>query len=467
MVTFVKKNFNFLLLLVVWFSLGSITCLNDLLTPTLKALFHLNQLHANLVSFAFFIAYFIGSLIYVICSSLNIKPLAGMGYKQLILLGLVLPSIGFVLFVPAAILKNYYVFLCGLFAIGFGFTFLQIALNPLTLTMGEKKYSASRLNIAGGLNSFANTVTPFAGVYLFFTVLHVDKHSNNLSYPYILITLLFLCLAALIYKLLKVDDNGLSSSRREHVSGFGALNHLNLSFGLIALFFYVGNEVTIGANLISYLTSKYSIHASTKQAGHLLSYYWCGMMIGRFMGGVTFRVKNLVKKILIMGGVALVLTIFLMTVSGLGLAEIRYFIVFELLCLILFVFSRNSRVNLVLFSITNLLIIGFAAIQLNSELAAWCIVASGLFNSIMWPNIFDLAIDGLGKYQEQGSSFLIMMVLGAAIMPVLQGYIADHFTITLSYLLPATGYIYIIFYGVFYSKRVLSSGVANQCVNDS
>ncbi|MCE3269311.1 MAG: hypothetical protein K0R49_1563, partial [Burkholderiales bacterium] len=264
-----KNNVNFIVLLFLFFGWGFVTCLNDLLTPILKHLFVLNQFQANFVSFAFFIAYFIGSLFYVVCSMLGSPFFYKLGYKGLILFGLALSASGCLIFIPAAMFKSYPVFLIGLFSIGFGFTFLQISANPLVIISGDKKTGASRLNLAGGFNSLATAVAPIAGVMVFYTLLQVNIHHEHLKYPYIFLFLFFLLIAFLIWKFLHTkEDHDFNAQRGRPY----ALNHANLLFGMFAIFFYVGAEVSIGSNLITYLKSGETAAMAEHTAGKYLAF---------------------------------------------------------------------------------------------------------------------------------------------------------------------------------------------------
>lgn len=191
-----------------------------------------------------------------------------------------------------------------------------------------------------------------------------------------------------------------------------ALNHANLLFGALAIFFYVGSEVSVGTNLISYLKSGSTLGLQDQVAGKLLAFYWGGAMIGRFLGGVALGKANMIKKIIYMILIAACLTGLIMFVTNLQGIQIFYYICFQVLALVLFLFSKNSRINLILFSIVNIVNLIIGATMHSGWFSAWAILSIGIFNSVMWPNIFDLAIDGLGKLKEQGSSFLVMMILG-------------------------------------------------------
>lgn len=445
-----RNNLNFVVLLGLFFGWGFVTCLNDLLTPILKDLFHLTQLEANFVSFAFFIAYFIGSLLYVLSSMMGIMFFIRLGYKGLILLGLILSGLGCLIFIPAALYKSYFIFLFGLFSIGLGFTFLQISANPLVLISGDSKTGASRLNLAGGFNSLATAIAPIIGVFIFYKILGVNNNHANLKYPYIMLAVFFGILLLLIYKFLKTNESHTFSANSGKPY---ALNHANLLFGTLAIFFYVGAEVTIGSNLISYLKSKYTLNLSNEMAGILLAFYWGGAMIGRFLGGVALSKQNILKKLIFMIVIAAVLTELIVYITKVNYSMLTYYIGFQAIAIVLFLFSRNSRINLILFSIVNIINLVIGSTIYNSWFAIWAILSAGIFNSVMWPNIFDLAIAELGKYKEQGASFLVMMILGGAILPVIQGGVADHANIVISFLVPVVGYAYILLYSLFYSQK--------------
>lgn len=448
-----KNNLNFFVLTGLFFGWGFVTCLNDLLTPIMKHIFTLSHYQANLVSFAFFTAYFVGSLFYLLSPLFGIKFFINLGYKGLILLGLILTGSGCFIFIPAAMFKSYLIFLCGLFSIGFGFTFLQISANPLIIISGNPDTGASRLNIAGGFNSLATTIAPLIGVYIFYNILNVSENQYLIKYPYIVFGIIFLLFAVIIYLFLDTKEN----TNKELIENkLISLNYSNLLFGALAIFFYVGSEVAIGSNLVSLLKDTQSLHLEESLAGKYLAFYWGGAMIGRFLGGTSLSSLKMSKKIIYMLLTAIILTILILYTSGLQSTNINFFILYQLLAIILFIISSsNVRLNLILFAFINSLNLLYGAF-INSELATWAIISSGIFNSIMWPNIFDLAIFNLGKYREQGSSVLIMMILGGAILPVIQGKIADIVDIKISFIIPACGYIYILLYGIFYSKKYLN-----------
>lgn len=447
-----KKNLNFIVMSGLFFGLGFVTCLNDLLTPILKKIFELSYYQANFVALAFFTAYFFGGLIYFVSSLIGVRFFANLGYKGLIVLGLTLSGIGCLFFIPAAMFKSYDTFLVGLFSIGFGFAFLQISINPLALLLGDVKTAASRLNLAQAFNSLATTLAPILGVFVFFELLDVGNHHNNLKYPYIFFFLFFIGCAYFIIKFLKVSETHDS----QNFSKPYALNHLNLIFGAFAIFFYVGSEVSIGTNLVAYLKSGDSLGLTDSVAGKLLAFYWGGAMIGRFLGGIALGSFKKVRKLFLMIIIAILLTLLILFITGMTQLNLTYYVCYQVLAIILLMISKNSRINLLLFALMNIINLLIGSSIHNSWFAAWAILSIGVFNSVMFPNIFDLAIAGLGKYTEQGSSILVMMILGGALVPVLQGHIADLTSITTSYYVPIIGYIYIFLYAMLYSKRTLN-----------
>lgn len=447
-----KKNIDFFIISSVFFGLGFITCLNDLLTPILKSVFMLNHYQANFVALSFFAAYFFGGLLYFIGTLLGIKFFIDLGYKGLIILGLILSGLGCLLFIPAGIYKSYTIFLIGLFSIGFGFAFLQISINPLALISGNPETAASRLNLAQGFNSLATALAPILGVFFFYKLLDVPHNHDNLKYPYIIFCLLFLLGAYLIKKYLDTHEKHYST---EELSKPYAFNHLNLVFGAIAIFCYVGSEVSIGTNFISYAKSSDAMSLSENVAGKLLAFYWGGTMIGRFLGGIALSNRHKFYKFIYMCVIGITLTYLILFLTGLKEIDISHYIVYEMLALILLLLAKNSRISLLLFALMNIINLIIGATLHNSWTAVWSILAVGIFNSIMFPNIFDLATANLGKYKEQGASVLIMMILGGAIIPIIHGHFADLFGIVPSFYVPIFGYVYIFFYAIFYSKKTV------------
>jgi FHS family L-fucose permease-like MFS transporter len=190
-------------------------------------------------------------------------------------------------------------------------------------------------------------------------------------------------------------------------------------------------------------------------AGKFLAFYWGGTMIGRFLGGIALSQRHKFSKFVYMCAIVIMLTYLILFLTGLNDINLSYYIVYEILALFLLLLSKNSRISLLLFALVNIVNLIIGATLYNSWISIWSILAVGIFNSIMFPNIFDLATANLGKYKEQGASILIMMILGGAIIPVIQGHFADIFGIVPSFYVPIFGYVYIFFYAMFYSKRIV------------
>jgi MFS transporter, FHS family, L-fucose permease len=446
-------------LTTLFFMWGFITVLNDILIPYLKGVFTLTHFEANLIQFAFFGAYFIGSLAYFLLSLMIGDPINKIGYKNGILLGLLISAIACFLFYPAAnTFHSFGVFLGALFLLGIGFTLLQIAANPYVAILGSSETASSRLNLSQAFNSLGTTIAPVLGGFLIFEYFFssTQNSATSVKIPYLIIGSVLLLLMVFIWfsrlPVFKSEDHIEKSA--------GALKHPNLVFGMFAIFFYVGAEVAIGSNLVSFLKLPQIVGFTDSEASNYLAYYWGGAMIGRFLGAISLSGLKKGRKYLLMLLMAIVtfVVIFLITwyMKGLTFDKVWYYLIFIILNYLLFMLGRSvaSR-TLAYFSIVAFVLI-LIALFTNGMVAMWCILAIGLFNSIMWSNIFTLAIDGLGKYTSQGSSLLVMMILGGALLPPLQGMIADKFGVHISFVVPLFSYIYLLFYGLKgYRKKLI------------
>ena len=433
----------FISLTFLFFMWGFMTVLNDILIPYMKDVFDLNHTKAMLIQFAFFGAYFIGSVIYFIISVVTGDPINRIGYKNGIIMGLLISAIGSLLFYPAAQYHMYGFFLAALFVLGLGFTLLQIAANPYVAILGPDQSASSRLNLAQGFNSFGTTIGPVIGGYLIFEYFGDSTGSDAVKMPYIVFALIFLLMAGMIKKI-KLPR---FTNPDEVETGFGALKYRQLIFGMIAIFMYVGGEVSIGSMMISYLGLDEIGGLSEIEASKYVSLYWGGQMIGRFLGAISLsKTKNNALKYL--GMVLIPLAAFLVIGLVYGFGTAMVYGVFLLINLGAFFFGKSlPHRTLYLFAGINILLL-IVALQTQGQVALWSIIAIGLFNSIMWSNIFSLSIAGLGKYTSQGSSLLVMMILGGAILPIFQGMMADNYGVHLSFIIPVFSYIYIAFYGL-------------------
>jgi FHS family L-fucose permease-like MFS transporter len=452
----------------LFFMWGFITCMNDILIPFLKKAFELDRTQSMLVQFSFFIAYFIGALIYFLVSAKTGDPINKIGYKNGIIAGLFISAIGCLMFYPAADLQIFGLFLAALFVLALGFTLLQIAANPYVAILGKPETASSRLNLSQGFNSFGTTIAPIFGGYLVFhyfakwgeplinkagqpilTDVGDPISAQGVQLPYLIFAGIFLLLAVLIKytKLPKLE--GIESIEK----GAGALKYRHLVLGIIAIFMYVGGEVSIGSVLINYMNESVGFPEMTAKS--FLAFYWGGAMIGRFLGAISLSsMANNYRKFLIMIGIAfltfLIIYFAVYIESGLNFPfkNVLPFIGFMVLNLLAFLIGRSLPARTLLVFSLFVIALLITTLLTGGMVAIWTVISIGLFNSIMWSNIFTLAIKDLGKYTSQGSSLLVMAILGAAIIPLLQGAVADsmdgyHY----SFFVPIICYIYLAFYG--------------------
>jgi FHS family L-fucose permease-like MFS transporter len=432
----------FAIMTVLFFLWGFMTVFNDILIPRFKDAFTLDYFHAMLVQFAFFGAYFIGSLIYFGISAGFGDPIARLGYKNGVVIGLVIAAGGSALFWPAATLLSYPLFLLALFVVGLGFAMLQIAANPYVTILGPERTASSRLNLAQAFNSLGTTLGPLVGGYLIFQYFaRTGAHgADSVKMPYLAFFAVFVLLAAIFFfvRLPDVGDGKIEP-------GFAALKFPHVTLGALAIFMYVGGEVAVGSSIINFLGQPEVAGLTQLQASGYVSLFWFGMLLGRFMGAVELsdlspRTKQiLLAAIPLLGGAILV--------ALRGWATTRMYLPLLLLCWLLFLGGKAlAGRTLTIFSLA---VVGLLATALiaGGQLAMWCVIGVGLFTSIGWSNTFSLAIEGTGIYKSQASSLLVMAILGGALLPPAQGHLADRWSLQWSYLVPLIAYAYVAFYG--------------------
>ena len=470
--TAMRKNNPYLIpftvVTLLFFMWGFITCMNDILIPYLKKMFDLSRAQSMFVQMAFFGAYFIGSVVYFLISSRRGDPIQRMGYKRGLILGLMISALACVLFFPAAQIKVYGLFLAALFILGLGFTVLQIAANPYVAILGDPETASSRLNLSQAFNSFGTTIAPIVGGYLVFHYFAswgaplYDQVGNiiltgegqvmsamGVQLPYLIFAGVFLLLALII----SLTRFPVFTSGEVLSHDAGALRYRHLVLGMLAIFLYVGAEVSIGSVLINYLHELRGF--AEMEAKSFLAFYWGGAMTGRFLGAIVLgkgkpgagRLLGMLAAGLLAFGVVY-LAVWLESGSQFPVQRVLPFLGFLLLNLFGFYLGRSAPARTL--SVFAFIVIGLLILTLASDgsLAMWAVIGIGLFNSIMWSNIFTLAISGLGKYTAQGSSLLVMAILGGAVIPVVQGSIADmlggyHY----SFFIPILCYVYLAWYG--------------------
>ena len=445
----------FSVMTVLFFMWGFMTVFNDILIPRFKEAFTLDFYHAMFVQLAFFGAYFIGSLVYFIISARYGDPIAKIGYKNGVVAGLLIASLGSALFWPGATMPSYNFFLGGLFVVGLGFAMLQIAANPYVTILGPERTASSRLNLAQAFNSLGTTTGPLIGGYLIFKYFnHTGVHgADSVKIPYLIFCVVFLLLAVVFFfiRLPQIGEGKIES-------GLGALKYPHVQLGILAIFMYVGGEVSLGSSLISFLGQHSVAGLSPVEASKYVSLFWGGMLIGRFMAAVELGEMKKASKQMLLAGIPLAgLDLFFCLRSwnsdtgafdfAAGWLIVRNYIPLLALCWLLFQFGQARAGRTLLIFAATIVFLLLIAMLAGGRLAMWCVVGIGLFTSIGWPNIFSLALDGMGRYKSQVSSLLVMAVLGGALLPPLQGKIADLCGLQISFIVPLIAYAYVGFYG--------------------
>lgn len=394
-----QQNKNYLLPLTamttLFFLWGFITVLNDVLIPRLKGVFDLTYFEAMLVQFCFFGAYFIVS----IPAGILVKQL---GYKKGILTGLVVASIGCMLFYPAVVVHEYWLFLGALFVLAAGVTVLQVSANPYVAALGPEKTASSRLNLAQALNALGTTVGPYVGGILFFgtagTLAASAASAESVKVPYLMLAAALLIIA-IVFAFIKLPEIEGHKEENNPVNETRSLTQApHLTMGVFAIFCYVGGEVAIGSFLVNFFGEAHIAGLEEHAAAALISYYWGGAMVGRFIGSAALQ-KIAPSKALAFNA-CMVIALLLVTIFTQG------------------------------------------------NVALYAVLAIGLFNSIMFPTIFSVAIERLGSLTSKGSGWLCLAIVGGALVPLLQGYIADVVNIQQSFLVPLVCYVFIAWYGL-------------------
>jgi FHS family L-fucose permease-like MFS transporter len=464
-----NSNLSALIVLTsLFFMWGFITCMNDILIPFLKKAFELNRAQSMLVQFSFFTAYFIGALVYFIISARKGDPINKIGYKNGILIGLLLSALGCLLFYPAAQLKVYGLFLGALFVLALGFTLLQIAANPYVAVLGRPETASSRLNLSQGFNSFGTTIAPIIGGYLVFhyfarwgnpllnreglpimTDTGVPISAQGVQLPYLIFAGIFILLGVMIWFTSLPKVSGTDGIEK----GAGALKYRHLVLGIIAIFMYVGGEVSIGSVLINYINEMVGLPEMTAKS--FLAFYWGGAMIGRFLGALSLSsLANDARKFMMMLLIGIISffiiygAVYIESGFRFPFRDVLPFTIFMVINLLAFLIGKSLPARtLLVFSIIVILLLSITLFT-GGMVAIWTIIGIGLFNSIMWSNIFTLAIKDLGKHTSQGSSLLVMAILGGALIPLIQGAVADRLNgYHYSFFVPIFCYIYLAYYG--------------------
>lgn len=452
-------------LVVVFFFWGFVAASNDILIPVFKKAFSLTQGQSQLVSVAFYVAYTVGSLLYLLVSYLSGKDLiARIGYKNSLALGLVISALGTLLFYPAANNGSFTLMLSGLFIVGLGFSLQQTVANPLAIALGPKETGSQRLTLGGGINNFGTTIGPLIVSFAIFGSAagsQVDASIESVKIPYLILGLAFLTVAAILkfsslpnQLAAEQEESALQTERKS------ALQYPQLVLGMIGIFVYVGVEVATVSNLPAYMES--SLQIETKDIAPYVSLYWASLMIGRWTSAVeVFGLSQASEKIMKFIAPYLAFAVFLL-VNKIANHDLTPFYVYGIVILVLVLADIASKGNpanmLLIFSVLGIvaLCIGMAS---TGMLSVYAFTSVGLFCSTLWPCIFALAIKGLGKHTNQGSNYLIMMIMGGGLVSWLQGAVADETSIHASYVVGVICFAYLAFYAYKAKGILLQQGI--------
>jgi FHS family L-fucose permease-like MFS transporter len=462
-----KLQSSFIALISVFFFWGFVGASNGILIPLFKDKFLLTQFQSQLVDLAFYTAYAVGALIYFFMSRSASDPINKIGYKKALILGLLISATGSLFFIPAAKLQSYPLLLVALFVIGLGFALQQIVANPFVINFGDKDTGSHRLNLAGGINSFGTTIGPVLLSYALFGNINIPK-PDDLSLDTLIVPALILCgLFILCAGILWFSNLPIVTSAEKLDKDLGALKYPQLSLGMIAIFVYVGVEVTIQSNMGALLALPEIKGLDHTKISHFISLYWGSLMIGRWTGSLAvFNFKKTTKIVMqfIMPLIAFVVIFGVNYLRGSNVNDFIYYVPYIILASILFVVSGdNAAKTLLILSISAgaMMIIGLVS---TGNLALYSFISGGLFCSVMWPCIFALAINGLGKYTNQASALLVMMIIGGAIIPPIQGILVDKVDAHSSYFITVICFAYLAWYAykvkLIFEKQGIIGGSA-------
>ena len=394
---------------ILFFTWGGLTSLNDVLIPHLKAVFEMNYARTMLIQFTFFSTYLVMSIPAG-------RVVAHLGYKPSMVAGLMVAAAGALAFYPAATVPSYPLFLLALFVLASGITLLQVSANPYISLIGEPRGASSRLTLAQAVNSLGHTLSPWLIGPLILSVAVLSgaalaqlpppqqeayriAQAQSVRLPYLAIAAGLLALASLVY-LLRLPPLTEATERADprHHSFGEVLRQRHVRLGVVAIFVYVGAEVTIGSFMINYIATPRIGNIDPASATHYVSYYWGSAMIGRFIGSLLLR--RIAPRSLLCAYALAAIALLASTILSLG------------------------------------------------ALAMWSVIAVGFFNSIMFPTLFTLSIEGLGPMTARASSLLVMAIFGGAVIPQLQGFLADGIGVQRAFVLPALCYAYIAWYAL-------------------
>jgi MFS transporter, FHS family, L-fucose permease len=448
-------------LMTVWFFWSFVAASNGILIPLFKDKFQLTQSQAQYIDLAFYAAYFVGSVIYILASAaIKTDILNRIGYKNGIIYGLLVSAVGTLLFYPAAQMQSYGLLLGGLFTVGLGFSLQQTATQPFMIALGPPETGSQRINLGGAVNNLGGTIGPVLVSFAIFGSISPEAAKaatvESVKVPYLILGALFLGMAA-FFKLSKLPH--ITNDEKVEV-GTGVLRYPQLVLGMTAIFVYVGVEVTIGSNLGEYLKKVEKLEAS--QVSKYVSLFWGSMMIGRWTASIAnFNPSAALKRVLVFV-VPFVAFAIVLGVNALYSGDVSDLLPYAICVLVMvatFIATREKPVTILLYFTAAGAILALIGVFTTGKVALFSLISGGLFCSILWPSIFSLGTAGLGKYTNQGSAFLIMMILGGAAIPYAQGKIADSIGIQLSYLVAVVCFAYLFLFGILVQRVLRKQGI--------
>jgi len=451
------KLLPFLTLISVFFFWGFVAASNDILIPVFKENLNLEQWQSQMISFAFYVAYTVGSLIYFFLSKATGGDILNrIGYKNGIAIGLVISALGTLLFYPAAESASFNLLIAGLFIVGLGFSLQQTAANPLAIVMGNPRKGAQRLSLAGGINNMGTTIGPLIVSFAIFGSVVGGTESvadiDSVKTPYLILGLAFI-LFAVIFKFSSLPNQVETVAESEHnASGKdkpSVFQYPQLILGMGAIFVYVGVEVATASNLPEFM--KQNLNTPTDKIAPFVSLFWASMMIGRWTSSVgAFGVSEGAAKVLrfVMPYVAFG---FFLLVNIIAQHDITPFYIYGFVILAMIVGDYLSKGNparqLLIFASMGIVAL-FVGMLADGMVSVYAFISVGLFCATLWPCIFTLAIAGLGKHTNEGASLLIMMIMGGGVISLIQGVVADDSLLGIqwSYLVGVACFAYLAFY---------------------
>jgi FHS family L-fucose permease-like MFS transporter len=463
-----RSTTNLIILISVFFFWGFVAASNDILIPVFKEKLNLEQWQSQMISFAFYVAYTVGSVIYVLLSKANGGDILNkIGYKNGIALGLFISACGTLLFYPAAQTSSFPLMISGLFIVGLGFSLQQTAANPLVITIGDSKKGSQRLSMAGGVNNVGTTIGPLLVSYAIFGSVASGVKLDNIEsvkIPYLILGAAFI-VVAVIFKFsslpnqIEHKEDVTSTKNPERQS---ALKYPQLVLGMIAIFIYVGVEVSTASNLPEFM--KQHIAMTTDRMAPYVSLFWASLMIGRWTGSVgAFDLSKGSKQVIQFLMPYLAFGVFLL-VNKIANHDLTPFYLYAFVIIAMIIGDILSKGNparqLLIFSMMGILAL-MIGIFADGMISVYAFISVGLFCSTLWPCIFTLAIAGLGKYTNQGSSYLIMMIMGGGFISLFQGWLAGDnlLGIQRSYFVGVACFAYLAFYGWKASAILKEQGI--------